>query len=393
MKKDSFAKEKCPVCLNKSFEKFIDFGQVPQSGVFLPSLEQKPKMISLSFEYCTNCAFVRQTSPKALHDYVKDSKNTGHTTPPYSVEIADYLHEAGISNSELIVEIGSNEGSFLDVLSNSGFTNLLGVEPSLFCSETSRKKGYKTERAYFNIEESSRIKKKYGYAGAVVCRHIIEHIPDISGFVISARNLLRPGGTIFIETPDSRDLIYKLRIDELWDQHLSYFTPSNLERLVVNAGLRVDKILVKPYIGERAILLFGSNNHKEGQEYKTPRDEVKACKEFSRNIKVLRRKIAKKIEGSRKPVFCLGASHPQTNFLVFSGIGKYISQIIDDDPVKSGSYVCIPNPVPILTTERFLKSSPAGTIIHAAFGYDSWLERIKKHLKENVEVIKPYDID
>ncbi|MEE9249778.1 MAG: class I SAM-dependent methyltransferase [Alphaproteobacteria bacterium] len=77
----------------------------------------------------------------------------------------------------------------------------------------------------------------------VYCSEVIEHVPDVHGFVSAIAELLGPDGVLFITTPDishwrrSRDLL-------AWDafcppSHCIYFNPGSLKLLLERYGLRV----------------------------------------------------------------------------------------------------------------------------------------------------------
>ena len=147
----------CPVCLNDKFYDLINFGLVPKTDFFSISPSQEPKKANLSFEYCNKCAFIRQRPIRNPHNYSDDERETKHLSPIYSLEIAESLD---IYKNGLIIDIGSNDGSFLDVLSNSGFKNLLGIEPSKSCANICVSKGYGIENEYFNKKTARKIKNK-----------------------------------------------------------------------------------------------------------------------------------------------------------------------------------------------------------------------------------------
>ncbi len=84
------------------------------------------------------------------------------------------------------------------------------------------------------------------------CSEVIEHVPDIHGFVASIAKLVRPGGVLFLTTPDishwrrPRDLVS-------WDgfsppSHCIYFNPRSLGLLMAGHGFEVVKrrIAFKP---------------------------------------------------------------------------------------------------------------------------------------------------
>lgn len=386
----------CPICLSSLFDVLVDFGEVPRSGTFLSEPEQPYWSIQLSYEFCLRCAYIRsKISEEGLHDYIHDERSTGHWIPIYAVEIAESLKRKGIGPDALIIEIGANDGSFLDVLRRTGFTNCLGVEPSVACTEIGRSKQHQIENVHLDQAQAMRIRERYGVADAVFCRHTLEHVPDAFGLLVAMRSLLRDNGILFIEVPDSRGIICDLHLHELWDEHLHGFTPENLSLLVRRAGLRVDTTLLKPHRGLTNILLWcipGLADDPPSASFPVFTRDVEHCRSLAASWALLCRGLLGDLTRWPRPISCLGASHPQSNFLLFSRLGRHVSFLVDDDPIKIGRYVPIPEPVPVISTERFLTDGLPGTVMRTAFGYEDWMDRILARFASNgVRIVSPYD--
>lgn len=86
---------------------------------------------------------------------------------------------------------------------------------------------------------------------------LIEHVPDPCVFLIEVRKRLRPGGVLYLETPNIRSSVYRFgkllssvtggRPEGLFGrlfppQHIQYFTPRSLPRLIEDAGFKTVKL-------------------------------------------------------------------------------------------------------------------------------------------------------
>lgn len=74
----------------------------------------------------------------------------------------------------------------------------------------------------------------------VVATEVIEHVAEPRDEVIAIRGLLRPGGCFYLTTPNFNSLSRRLigarwRIIE-YPEHLNYFTPATLDRLLGDSG-------------------------------------------------------------------------------------------------------------------------------------------------------------
>lgn len=358
----------------------IDFGTIPHSGTFLASREHPFKTIDLAFEFCTACAFIRRKQGEDnAADYTNVNRATNRQLPDYSAHITEALVRRGVLRNELIVEVGANDGSFLDILKLRGFTNCLGVEPSFALSSIIRDKGHLVENVHLNQTEASSIRNQYGPVRAVICRHTLEHVLNPLELLSAVKLLLDDKSIFFVEVPDTLGIIHDLRVHELWDEHLHYFLTDNLMLLVQRAGFEIDSILKFTHRSAENILLWCSptvQENKKGMPLHALKEKVELCRSFASRWGLLRYRILDRASYSPKPIVCIGASHPQSNFLLFSGLGRHIDLVVDDDPNKATCFVPVPQPVQIVTTKRFLDAVRAGTIIRTAFGYERWMDTL-----------------
>jgi hypothetical protein len=251
------------------------------------------------------------------------------------------------------------------------------------------------------LHSAAKIKKKYGLASVIVCRHTLEHVPEPFSFLQAMRLLLADDGMLFLETPSAYGITHDLHGHELWDEHLHIFLPHNLELLVRRAGFRIDKQLIQPYRGIDNILFWckpiKQNSKKISHPASVPKNEqeVRLCQGFASRWKALRKKIISDASSWPKPIISIGASHPQFNFLLFTDLGKEVDYLVDDDPAKIGQYVPLPQPVKVISTDQLfegnIEGNTPGTILLTAFGYDCWMEKIQKHFtSKGTRFIEPY---
>lgn len=113
------------------------------------------------------------------------------------------LHPSGTT----LLDVGSGRGSMLSAAEEWGIQSC-GIEPSRELSRSTSAGGSRVLNISFLQYNGS---DRYDY---VTLFHVIEHVPDPAGFIRKAYRLLKPGGILYIETPNS-------------DSHLYYTESSN----------------------------------------------------------------------------------------------------------------------------------------------------------------------
>lgn len=84
---------RCAVCAAAQLALLVDFGEVPQSGVFLAGADASVPKRTLSFYYGRAFGFVRQQEAQAvIADYTAVACATKRQLPDYAGEAARELH-------------------------------------------------------------------------------------------------------------------------------------------------------------------------------------------------------------------------------------------------------------------------------------------------------------
>ena len=137
-----------------------------------------------------------------------------------------------------MVEVGANDGTFLSAVRAAGYRNVIGVEPSKRLAARASGSGLVILNDFFNRELAARIAQLHGTVHVVICRHTLEHVPDIRSLTQGIADILAPGGLCFIEVPDTDWIVSDLFAHEVWDEHISYFRAELLARSGTDRGSR-----------------------------------------------------------------------------------------------------------------------------------------------------------
>jgi SAM-dependent methyltransferase len=139
------------------------------------------------------------------------------------------------------LDVGCSTGSFVEVAARDGFA-AEGLEVSSVAVAAARERGLVVHHGAVESYEPP------GPLAVVTAFDVIEHLPDPVAFVRRVRHWLRPDGVIVLTLPNvasptaramGRQWFYYAPPD-----HVHYFTPETIRRLLGRAGLR--DVAVRP---------------------------------------------------------------------------------------------------------------------------------------------------
>jgi SAM-dependent methyltransferase len=235
----------CPVCSAGGAEAFLVRDPVPVHQNLLVSTPEEARALKrgrLDLHACSRCGFVFNAAFDAsLLSYGTAYDNTQSCSPAFDAYVeglADHVvMERGVRGS-CIVEIGCGKGAFLRALVKRDPDNQgIGFDPSYLGPDEDLDGRVRFERRFYD-DSCAHLQ-----ADAVVCRHVIEHIPDPVGLLRGVRAAVgdRPA-RVFFETPCVE---WILRHEVMWDffyEHCSYFTAGSLTSAFTLAGFAVESV-------------------------------------------------------------------------------------------------------------------------------------------------------
>ena len=384
----------CPCCAGDSFGRLIDFGRVPISGRFRADPREPVPSAALAFELCNGCGLVRQVPGTVPRDYGATTRSTAKQFPTYGHALIERLVSLGVGPNDLVVDVGSNDGVFLDALRAAGFSRLVGVEPSRQLADSARARGHRVENDYFGPHLVSGLLAAHGPARAIVCRHTLEHVPAPAAFVAALHDWLAPeGGVALLEVPDGAAIPELMNVYEFWDEHLYCFCAENLARLLEATGMPAFDAQVQPHLETRNLLLWCGRDRLRSPAIGANRDCVALWRGLAARWSEFRVRFGAALRGARRPIYLIGGSHSQYNFANYAGIGGFVDHLIDDDPAKLGRFPPILGASPsIISTAQFESSARSGTVLMTGFGYVQWTARIRGHaVTHGMQLIDPRD--
>jgi SAM-dependent methyltransferase len=141
-----------------------------------------------------------------------------------------------------VLDLGCGGGQWLSRIGDTGWQRF-GADPDPRAASLARERGIEVRQG--GIEAWS---DAVGQFDALTMSHVIEHVHDPRRVLSGARDLLRPGGQLFIETPNI-DALGHWFFGRAWrgleaPRHLVLFNLKSLTLLLKQAGF--ERIRVRP---------------------------------------------------------------------------------------------------------------------------------------------------
>ena len=353
----------CNLCGKTKLLPLLSLGDHPIAHRFLSNPGEKEYVHPVDVCFCENCGLIQIVNPippgKLYTNYNWLSSWKWNPHIPILVKLIE--QKFGVSKKMAkIVEVGCNDGNFLDELRKEGYANLLGVEPSKDGREASRQKGIKTIGSYFNKKTASEIVKTQGRCDLFISRQMLEHIIDLREFQEALSIVLRPGGYVLFEVPNFGLGLSSPDYSAIWEEHVNYFTLQTLKRFLFDAGVRVIHSETAVFSGEALIVLGEyvkpSKSKSFVEELETLRSKALAFRNRWPNLREEFIGFLKNYKEHGRKVAIYGAGCRACSLVNYTGIAPYLELCLDDQAEKQGKY--LPGArIPILSGDELERRS------------------------------------
>jgi SAM-dependent methyltransferase len=300
---------------------------------------QRPVRLAL----CTACGLIANSAfDAAEHDYSASFEETQAFSPrfrAYATELAQTLTERHSLAGRPVLEIGCGQADFLELLVDATGAEGMGVDPS-WPADGPRGRGprIRVERAFFQERHVDRS------FGIVVCRHTLEHVHDVNGFLRTLRSALEPypETRVVFEIPDTARILREAAFWDVYYEHCTYFTPGSLGRAFRTAGFRPERLELT-FDDQYVVVTAAPDGGGEPLELEEPPAEiVELAGGFATRIEAIRRdwraKLAAAVDRGA-PVAVWGGGSKAVGFLAFLGVGAEVACVVDVNPAKQGMFV------------------------------------------------------
>jgi len=235
---------KCQVCENPDLRSALFLGYLPLVNDLRPIGTRATSEPHYPAEllYCPNCRLVQlgyAVDPSTLFppEYPYLSSATRILRENFSDLAREAVARAHLSAGDLVVDIGSNDGTLLSNF-RAGGCRVLGIEPTL-AAGIAQANGIPTLMAFFSEESVARVRSQHGSPKLITAANVFAHIHGIHEIVDLIAELLDDTGVFVSESHYLRDLVETLQYDAIYHEHLRYYSLTSLRHLLEEHGFRI----------------------------------------------------------------------------------------------------------------------------------------------------------
>lgn len=323
------------------------------------------------------------------YDYSYTSSNSEFSRNHWRNFAREVDEKIKLPKGSKVVEIGSNDGFLTKEFKNMGH-QVLGVDPSPYVAKLASKLGVETYCDFFGSKVGEDIKEKVGEADLIVANNVFNHANDVENFTIGVTNLLKNNGVFVYEVPYWYNTIRDKKFDQIYHEHVTYFTVKFSYELLRKYGLEIVDVQVVDYHG--GSLRVFARKSKETSPQTLVDDMIKkeedfglfdenTYKEFMRNLRQQRNNFLKEvceIKLRGHPIVGVGAAAKGNTLLTFYKLdNSMLDYITDSSEHKQGKYTPLTR-IPITGDEIFAEYNEVYALILAWNISDAIKENLKK---------------
>jgi SAM-dependent methyltransferase len=333
---------RCLLCGQAQCASVVDFGPQPVCHHFFDG--GRPEAThDLRLGLCQACGLTQLMDPIPAEkltprfDWISYNEPEGHLDA--LVETLRGL--PGITPHSAICGVSYKEDSTRQRLAKLGYGNSWRIDFQADLGIRDPRAGMEIaqERIRPGLEE--RLHAKYGAPDIVLVRHILENTRDPAAFMEALRRLVKPGGYVVFDSPDSARGFDLCDYTMLWEDYTFYFVESTFLACLRRGGFSVARFEQYRSPHENCLVAIAQPLAVPGAAGPTQtglEQEKERLAAFARGWEPRRLAMRKLFQEWRQrgKIAMFGAGHRAVMFINLLGVADLIDYVVDDHPRKRG---------------------------------------------------------
>jgi SAM-dependent methyltransferase len=382
----------------------LDLGHHPFADTFLKQedLSQGETVYPLVVDLCGDCGQAQLkcvTDPDdryVNHDYSYTSSNSSFSRGHWEQYAKEVAEKIGLGDG-LVVEIGSNDGylakQFLET------NRVVGVDPSPAMAALAKENGVDTVVALFGSRVSEEIAASRGKAELIIANNVFNHAEYPQDFVKAVAHLLASNGTFVFELPYWKISVESGKFDQVYHEHVSYFTVASSEKLLQQANLHIYAAEVVNYHGG-SLRMYARHDASPSEEVERLKAQEREAGLFDpatyvqwmEDMQADRAAFLQQIYEIKKNngiIIAVGAAAKGNTFLNFYNLDhKTLSFVTDASEHKQGKFTPYTR-IPIAGDEIFAEFDEPYALI-LSWNISEILKQSLLRINPNIKFITPW---
>jgi len=391
----------CRSCKNRNLSRVFSLGKQSLTGIFPSKKTDKITRGNLSLVICNKCKLLQlenNFNPDEMYgdNYGYMSSLNKSMMSHLKIKALNFKKKYKLKNGDSILDIGSNDGTFLSYFNNK--QKLYGCDPTIKKFSKYYRKDIKQIPNFFSKKILG--DKKFNLITSI---SMFYDLPDPLNFAKEIFSSLKENGVWHIELSYMPMMLKNLSYDTICHEHLEYYSLKSLKFLLDKANLKIIDLSFNQINGGSIALDIAKkkSRYKEishlinwilESEEKNQYNELKKQKEFFRQCqkhKHLLKKLLLSLKNQNKKVLGYGASTKGNVILQYCNIDSKILPFIGEvNKFKYNKFTPGSN-IRIISEKKLKKMKPDYLLVLPWHFKDHIIKRENKFLKKGGKLIFP----
>ena len=380
---------------------FLDLGLQPLANNYLSKKDLKKKEKKYRLKVGINLKTKLVSINKPISSKIMFNNKYPYRSSMSKTMIKSFMDLSKFINKKFnpnkILEIGSNDGSFIKNFSKK---KVIGIEPCSNVEKITKKMGFNTYANYWDKKTAQKICKINGKVDLIYSANTISHIQNLDEVFEAINIILNENGILIIEDPSLLDCLKKNTYDQFYNEHIYVFSLIGLENILKRHNLKIFHVQNLSIHGgsNRYFIKKNQNKRKKetsvkinrNKEIKYGLEKLSTYKQFTKRVissKKTLKNIFKKINSKNKKIIGYGVTAKSTTILNYCKIdNSLIEYFIDTTKDKQNKYTP-GTKIPIYKYPGFIKDDVEFVFLGAWNFREEIFKKEKKFIKRGGKFI------